>query len=189
MYYHARELKYVKYDKVFPPPIGSTDDFFLDAYTWLGSYCGYFPQIWLSRSRSELTGYKRRNTYSKKHDKKSKIMFGFDIIKGFPVKFDPWELILGPLMSKEPLNKFMKELYDDIYKEKEEFDKYTLPVKDYVEKGEEYFLKTHLFVEHDQIVVPSLNLKSAKVIFCKNEKDYKKLAQMGFIKDRIQIRK
>jgi len=32
------------------------------------------------------------------------------------------------------------------------------------------FLHKYLFVEKDQVVVPSLNLKSAKQIFCQNEK-------------------
>lgn len=189
MYYHARELKYVVYDKVAPAPTSAIDEGFLNAYKWLGKHCGYCPQIWLSRSKSILTGYKNKRWIREKRFVQSNIMFGFDIIKGFPVKFDTWELIMCSLMNNESLRNFMNSFYNDLVGENIKFDYYVMPVKDYVEKGEEYFLKTHLFVEHDQIVVPSLNLKSAKTVFCRNEKEYKKLVQMGFIKDRIHIQK
>ena len=54
MFYHARELKYVTYDKVGPPPIETLDASFAMTYEWLGQYCGYWPQVWLSRSHSEI---------------------------------------------------------------------------------------------------------------------------------------
>jgi len=50
------------------------------------------------------------------------------------------------------------------------------------------FLKKYVFVESDQIVVPSLNLKCAKQIICKDEKQKKALRRMGFIEDRIRIK-
>ena len=51
----------------------------------------------------------------------------------------------------------------------------------------EDFLNRYLFVENDQVVVPSLNLKAAKQVFCRNEKQVKVLRHMGFINDRIKI--
>ena len=50
------------------------------------------------------------------------------------------------------------------------------------------FLDAHLFVEKDQVVVPTLNLKAAKRVVCRNERQKKALRKMGFIEDRIQIR-
>jgi hypothetical protein len=41
MFYHSRPIKYVKYDKVFPPPEEEIDDFYRGAYQWLGKYCLY----------------------------------------------------------------------------------------------------------------------------------------------------
>lgn len=188
MYYHARDLKHVEYDKVFPAPLAVIDDGFQNAYKWLGKYCGYCPQIWLSRSRSCLTGYKGRGWSKWESDKSDKIMFGFDVIKGFPLDFDTWELILGSLMSKEKISLFMKNMYQMIIEDGGDFGG-DICIKNYVEKGEEFFLKNHLFVENDQVVVPSLNLKAAKVVFCKNEKQVKALRKMGFINDRIRIQK
>lgn len=48
-------------------------------------------------------------------------------------------------------------------------------------------LSGHLFVENDQVVVPSLNLKSAKRVLCRNERQKRALRQLGFIEDRIRI--
>lgn len=190
MYYHARELKYVVYDKVGPAPISVIDEDFQKAYKWLGKYCGFFPQVWLSRSRSSITGYKTKRWPLGKNSKNDHIMFGFDIIKGFPLKYDVWELLLNPLMNGQDIEKWAKEWYDDVMKnENGQFCEYTTCIKDLVENGFDFFLKRHLFVEHDQIVVPSLNLKSAKNVFCRNEKEYKALTKMGFIKDRIRIQK
>jgi len=52
----------------------------------------------------------------------------------------------------------------------------------------EKFLHKYLFAEVDQVVLPSLNLKAAKKIICRNEKQKKKLLKMGFIEDRVQIK-
>lgn len=49
-------------------------------------------------------------------------------------------------------------------------------------------LSKHLFVENDQVVVPSLNLKAAKKVVCTNERQKQALRRMGFIEDRIVIR-
>ena len=186
MYYHCRPLKYVEYGKILPPSEEIIDDDFIYCYRWLGNYCGYCPQIWLSRSRSCLTGYKSGN--SKKEDF---VMFGFDVVKGFPLEFDTWELFIYSIMSlynknkKPSLNQINSKIFKDIQdfiKEDDEgyMDKYKY-------KSFQEILDKVLFMEHDQVVVPSLNLKSAKEIFVRTEKTKKKLKKMGFIDDRIKI--
>ena len=50
------------------------------------------------------------------------------------------------------------------------------------------FLNNRLFIEADQFVLPSLNLKTAKEIVCRNERQKKKLRKLGFFEDRIKIR-
>ncbi len=42
---------------------------------------------------------------------------------------------------------------------------------------------------NDQVVVPKLNLKSAKEIWVRNDRQKKKLRRMGFIEDRIKVRR
>jgi hypothetical protein len=195
MYYHCRELKYVEYGKVFPPPkesiiSGGMGEEMLRCYTWIGKYCGYCPQIWLSRSNSSITGFKRG--WKPKEDP---ILFGFDlIVGGFPVKYNTWEYIMSSLMNHATFEeqnadiiKFNSELVEDYEKEKWELDG---ELKEWIDCGKDLdtFLKKCLFVEHDQVVVPSLNLKVAKKILCRNEKQKKALRKMGFIEDRIIIK-
>jgi len=186
MYYHCRPLKYVEYGKLQPPPEKEVD-WLLPAYRWLSNYCGYCPQIWLSRSRSSITGY--RNGLCN-----DTVLFGFDIIKGFPVSYSHWEVILGALINTtgfESQNTAIEKTFNSI-------------LADYIDEGEEpegefsdwvksdcnleNFLRDYLFKEVDQVVVPSLNLKSAKKIICHNEKQKKKLLKMGFIEDRVLIK-
>ena len=201
MYYHCRELKYVTYGKIDPPPRDSIDEEFLKAYDWLGRHCGYSPQIWLSRSRSNITGYRSSNILKKQkcvqrkrsevRDSKKSILFGFDVIKGFPVKFDEWDFLLCcGVMNKgttEAIAAAFNEIIKDVEEYNEELDGVLL---DWIrsERNLETYLKKYVFVEHDQVVVPSLNLKTAKKIICPNEKTKKALRKMGFIEDRIQIK-
>lgn len=186
MYYHCRPLKYVKYGKVQPPP-EETLDFMLPAYKWLGHYCGYCPQVWLSRSHSAITGY--RNDWHK-----DSVLFGFDIIKGFALSYNHWELVMNPVINEQSFdeqNKAIERMFNSIVQDyREDGEEPEDEIADWVDAGSnlDEFLKKYLFQEIDQVVVPSLNLKSAKKIICHNEKQKKKLLKMGFIEDRILIK-
>jgi hypothetical protein len=60
---------------------------------------------------------------------------------------------------------------------------------DWRETGDvQHVLSKHLFVKYDQVVVPNLNLKAAKLVICRNEYQKKALRRMGFIEDRLVIR-
>lgn len=207
MYYHCRPLKHVIYGKVSPPPLDTYDNFDLRLYKFIGRYCGFFPQIWLSRSHSSITGYKNNKRlkqsyyWAKCPGRRQKIktnndsvLFGFDIVKGFPVSYRHWEALMNTIANSdnfENQNKDITEFFNevvDFYKEENEpLDE---EASDWVNSGcnLDVFLKKYVFVEKDQIVVPSLNLKSAKKIICRNEKQKKKLRKIGFIEDRIEIK-
>lgn len=207
MYYHCRPMKYVKYGKVNPPPEEEVT-WLLPAYKWLSNYCGgYCPQIWLARSRSSITGHRRerrlkRSRYWSKSPglrnsiktNKDSVLFGFNIIKGFPVSYDHWEVIMNSLINEKVFDKqnknIVKDLNETIEYYKEENEPLDGEIKDWDDSGRDLdtFLKKYVFVEKDQVVVPSLNLKSAKEIICWNEKQKKKLRKMGFIEDRIRIK-
>lgn len=188
MFYHARELKYVKYDKVFPAPEEKIDDFYKGAYRWLGKYCGFYPQIWLSRSKSCYTGYKNKN-------KDPRIMFGFEYIKGFPLDYGNWCMVLGRLANcKDSVKNGDNEIIKDMNKMLKVYEEEKLDLNEdkmlYMwneTKDLQKTLESKLFIENDQVVVPSLNLKSAKVVYCRDEKQKKVLRKMGFIEDRVKI--
>ncbi len=197
MYYHCREIKYVEYGKVFPPPEKSVEEDFLNCYKWLGKYCGYCPQVWLSKCNIRMTGYRKFpfiRQYKESTNAKDLVLFGFDYINGFPVDYDMWEFFMGTLMSKADIGKFLLEIYE-IYRPEKDEELFGQDVKIWnllmeyqVGMSFDYLLKKYLFVENDQFVVPSLNLKSAKKIVCKDEKMKKKLLKLGFIEDRVEIR-
>jgi hypothetical protein len=209
MYYHSQEVKYVTCGKIYPAPAEAIDEYMLQAYKWLGKYCGYCPQIWLGRGRSSITGYKSKNKQKgsrymgSRRNFEPNVMFGFDIVVGFPVDFDTWCSCLNPLINckdgaKEG-NDAIKRSFDgwieDFKKDPDPIysgDVEKLPKEDILykwahSKNFDDFLNKCLFVEHDQVVVPSLNLKVAKEICCRNEKQVKALRHMGFIQDRIKI--
>jgi len=197
MYYHCRDLKYVTYGKVFPPPVDvvEEDDWLGPAYRWLGYYCGFFPQVWLARSTSAITGFRASVLRNKSGKKDDSVLFGFDIIKGFPVAYDVWEVIMQPLINSKSTKKsdldtaIVKYLDGIIRDERADGCEPEGEMADWVNSdGLQDFLKKHVFVKHDQVVVPSLNLKVAKKIVCRNEHQKKKLRKMGFIEDRIEIR-
>lgn len=172
MYYHATSMKYIKYGKIVGNP--NPDHEFGYTYRWLSNYCGYFPQLWLSRSKSVITGYK---------NEKDSVLFCFDVIKGFPVEYDLWCQLLGLLWKCQ-----LKE-YDPVkdVKKVNVLLNFALHPSGLSIEFEDW-LKDNLFVKKDQVVVPSLNLKAAKEICCRNEKQKKKLRKMGFIEDRIKIK-
>ena len=110
MYYHCRELKYVEYGKVYPPPESILDEDFKKVYKWLGYYCKFYPQVWLSRSHSSITGFKRTNIIKKRSwvirkrqitkENINSVLFGFDILPGaFPVSYTYWDLIIFALLN------------------------------------------------------------------------------------------
>lgn len=178
-------MKYVEYGKIYGNP--DPDGCFSECYRWLSNYCGYFPQVWLSRSHSRITGIRSC---------RDQVLFGFDVIRGFPLNYDWWCYMLSPIMKAvygglDPIrdigaiNEILFGEVKRVYRSwPDEFsgdphDSET--VDDWLEK--------HVFVKHDQVVVPSLNLKAAKEVFCGSEKEKKKLRKLGFIEDRIKIRK
>ena len=189
MFYHHRPLEYVVYDKVGPPPVEAVDTDFALAYEWLGQYCGYWPQVWLARSHSAITGFRWAG---KKHRPHDAALFAFDYIKGFPVAYDFWCLLLITLMNAADL----KDANAAIHRHFEETAADTDPDladdpirQTWLEcRDVDEVLRRHLFVEHDQVVVPALNLKAAKHIICRTEKQKKALRKMGFIEDRIEIK-
>ena len=99
MYYHARPLRLVEFGKIGPPPLATIEPGFRIAYEWLGRYCGFWPQVWLARSRAWITGF-RGDSWSLK-DRGDQVLFGFENIKGFPVHYGRWCLILNALLNAD----------------------------------------------------------------------------------------
>jgi len=192
LYYHSTELKYVEYGKILPSPCPNSDWF--PAYKWLGHYCGYCPQIWLSQCDVGMTGF--RNEYARRNDG---ILFGFDVVKGFGVDYELWHFFLNYALGSrnDTRHKTAPEVSEHVFQEICSLEREC--ITDAVREGYEYtplfspdtetvdgFLK-RVFAGRDQYVVPSLNLKAAKKIICRNEKQKKILRRMGFIEDRIKI--
>jgi hypothetical protein len=133
-----------------------------------------------------ITGIRSGNRASRR-----RILFGFEGIRGFPVDYSFWCRLLNPLMTSvdvddanRSLPKYFRECLDDpdwLPGPEDETWRATEDV--------DAVLKRHLFVEHDQVVVPSLNLKAAKEVICHDERQKRVLRRMGFIEDRIKTRR
>lgn len=191
MYFHYRDLRYVEYGLISPTPVDILDQDFLRAYEWLGQYCGFSPQIWLSRSRSQITGVRQKQFPVKAEKRSQGILFGFEHIQGFPVDYDFWCLLLNTLINAQDVDdanaavrKLVKEFSSDSDFADHPMVKFWQGTPDMSQ-----LLNRFLFNENDQVVVPQLNLKTAKLIVCRNELQKKTLRRMGFIEDRIEIRK
>jgi hypothetical protein len=135
--------------------------------------------------------------YQGKCERKDDVLFGFENIRGFPVDYEMWHIVLncgvtagGEFQPDQVAAMMCKTL--DRYADFDRDDWGSgsdLPyLEDWtVDRDLQRWLTKWLFVKHDQVVVPALNLKAAKVIFCRNERHKKKLRRMGFIEDRIRI--
>ena len=203
MYYHQLSLRYVEYGTIVPQDDESGRN--RSAYQWLGHYCGYFPQIWLSRANINLTGYRsdcpRQGSGGRqRREVQDRILFGFDQIHGFPVICHFWHgFALNAALyadgfeeiNESVMNRLDCGLESAVEQNGDRLnpDWYELEIgwRD-VRPNLAEFLRKYAFVERDQFVVPSLNLKTAKRILCRNERQKKALRQMGFIEDRIEVR-
>jgi len=201
MYYHCRPLRHAEHGKVFP--YDDPDGWLFPAYRWLGRYCGYCPQVWLSRGDIGMTGYTNRPMgKAPKREEKDAILFGFDVVRGFPIDHTFWCGCLLNTAVNMPaagvadvsrrvaanLDEDVRELMED---DRQGFESGKYPLWDAWARWRpdfDAFLKAYVFVERDQVVVPSLNLKAAKKVVCRDERQRKALRRMGFIEDRIEIR-
>lgn len=188
MYYHHRPLRWVIYGKVTPPPEEVLDPDFSLAYRWLGQYCGFSPQIWLSRSTSMITGFRQAN--SNKPIQEDGVLFGFESIQGFPLAYELWCEFLRHFLNFDSLMQANKAVAEQLEWRSAQPEMCEEPVSLAWLRTRDVqgVLSEYLFVEHDQVVVPSLNLKAAKLIICRNERQKKALRRMGFIEDRLVIR-
>ena len=121
------------------------------------------------------------------------VLFGFENIQGFPLEYNTWEFILMAIQNannfetqNQKIIEFMNDMAKDYKESDEEPDE---EMQAWLDASDlDSYLKKRLFIEKNQVVVPSLNLKAAKKIICRNERDKKALRKMGFIEDRIQIK-
>ena len=182
MFYHQRSIKYVRYGKVHPPEIEG-DDFSI-AYQWLGQYCCFVPQIWLSRSMRGITGFNSRPDLDL-------VLFGFRDVHGFDVDYKLWCELLNLFLnisSVEDVNEALQSEFEErasLFESNGDSDM----VHEVWQKTRsvDKILRKCLFAESDQVVVPALNLAVAKVIFCRTDSHKKMLRKMGFFEGRIKV--
>ena len=189
MYWHSRPLRFVRYGKVGPPPWEEVWDSLRPAYLWLGQHTGYAPQVWFARGSRRITGYR---------SEVDSALFGFDILPGaLGLAYDPWCEVISALSggswevslaeldqeivrSLDGVLRFIREEGFEMNAEYREWEKHRDLTR---------WLDRFLFVGDDQYVLPQVNLKSSKEIWVRNERQKKRLRRLGFIEDRIKIRR
>ena len=170
------------------------------AYEWLGREVGFAPMIWLSRSQRCLSAFRER---------KSDVCFGFDIMPGaVPLDYGVWSDILHTFMrahssqvgSPPSSDKsrdddgMLERSFSDFVSYLKTEDSFPIAREPHWAHWDAHhnlrdLLDRYLFVLNDQVILPRLNLKSAKEIWVRNDRQKKKLRGMGFIEDRIKVRR
>lgn len=211
--YNCRNLDHVVKGIVNIPPIKSSDQLLRRMYKWLGTKCGFFPQIWLS-SNIEQTGwiinYDTSDDIGKQILKErlkfystSDVLFKFDssdVQDKFPVNYAFWEIFMMFQDWKERVltdNKMMricKHHISEIDNDEEcasdnsDFAKKCRKLKNLIENdAKDVFHKT-LFTHKDQFVTKSLDLSKAEKIYysCAGAKG--RLLLLGFDEEKIEYR-
>lgn len=145
------------------------------AYKWLSQYSKFFPPIFLSSDQNKLSGY---------DNKSNKVLFGFRNLNGFPVKYDEWLRIVGILINLDTNN--FRYIDEKLMEGLMELSK-TGEIKIEPHVNLDSYLKSKVFVEFDQFVVGSLDLRKSSVIVCYNEIQKTALARKGFPVSQIKV--
>jgi hypothetical protein len=150
-------------------------DYYETAYKWLSQYCDFFPPLFISTDQSRLSGYNQST---------GKVLFGFSNVRGYPVKYDEWMRIVEVLINIDTTDfSIMDRAIIDGLKDMEkvgDIDLSTYP-------SFEAYLKKAVFVESEQYVVNSLDLRKASVIVCQSEIHKSSLIRKGFPASLIRI--
>jgi hypothetical protein len=143
-------------------------DMYETAYKWLAQYCDFFPPLWVSSDRDRLTGY---------NDKSGRVLFGFNSLNGFPVKYDQWMILLGILVNLDTNNfRYIDEYLVTALRELEDSGEIDLSPHQNLDG----YLKSSVFVNEDQFAVQSLDLRQSHIIVCKDEVQRTNLSRRGF---------
>jgi hypothetical protein len=155
MYFYASDLDQAPFGWV--KGFCERGGYYETAYKWLAQYSNFFPPIFLSSDQSKLSGYSLSC---------DKILFGFKNITGFPVKYDEWIKIVGILINLDTNN--FRLIDERLLEGLSELSKLGEIQFNHSANLDSY-LNSKVFVNYDQIVVSSLDLRKSCVIVCFNE--------------------
>jgi len=173
MHFYAGDLEEISYGWIRGHC--KKGSYYETAYKWLAQYCKFFPPIFLSSDQNKLSGYTQTC---------DKILFGFKNLNGFPVKYDEWVRIVGILINLDTNNfRFIDERLVEGLKELAKIGEICLEPHTNLDS----YLKGKVFVEYDQFVVESLDLRRSCVIVCFNEIQKSALVRKGFQSSQIKI--
>ncbi len=173
MYFYACDLELAPYGWV--RGTCRKGDYYETAFKWLSQYCNFFPPLFVSREQDKLT------CYSIKSDK---LLFGFKSINGFPIKYDEWMRLVGVLVNLDTNNfRLIDEKLVEGLKEFQSLGEISL--SGYANLDD--FLRRRVFVESEQFVVASLDLRKSSIIISHNEIQKNSLVKKGFSPSLIKV--
>ena len=173
MYFFASDIELIPYGWI--RGFCRKGDYYETGFKWLSQYCKFFPPLFVSLDQNKLTGYSHQG---------DKILFGFKEINGFPIKYDEWMMIVGILINLDTNNfRYIDEKLVEGLKE--------LQASGYINLSGcanlDEFLKKRVFVEKDQFVVNSLDLRKSSVIISLSEIQKSSLIRKGFPANSIKV--
>jgi len=150
-------------------------NYYETAFKWLSQYCNFFPPLFVSTEQDKLTGYSIKS---------DKLLFGFKGINGFPIKYDEWMRLTGILVNLDTNNfRFIDEKLVEGLKELQAAGE--IDLSPYANLDD--FLKKRVFVESEQFVVSSLDLRKSSIIICHSEIQKSSLIKKGFTPNLIKV--
>jgi len=182
-YHHARPLNSVVFDIVKPvSPLNYQSDkeaqFFDRAYKWLEGKLGFYPMFLAVGKTDEdkgMTGYqnqwrkllalsKNHRTYRQKGDIENKVLFSFDTMppNGVFVDYDNWHIVLNSSDRPQEIEKHTSSIFRPSWI-KNDWISYS--------NRKPYSV---------QLIVPSLDLRTASEVLVRNKETQRDLVKLGF---------
>lgn len=178
MFYHCMPLNYIKYDILYANKKYSLVDnkekltSFVPAYEWMEKEVGFYP-FWVSVNDIKMTGYQNQwrkcisksynylhfNEYRLKGEFPNYVLFGWRDMNGVFSCYNSWHIVL------------CHENYQISMPDKRRIFKYSWKKSKWLN----YAKKNAV-----QMVVPSLDLRTANKIFVRNKTTKNQLELMGF---------
>jgi hypothetical protein len=187
-YHHIVPFHRVKYDVIVPVREYSDDQWFIPAYEWLHDRLGFWPLFVAVGIPSDvsMTGYqsnwrrflggtfqgKRYNKiYVKKGEAPNYVLFSFRHVEGVFTDYMSWHFVLGARGNRP-----QEDVTDN---ECRQLFKKSWPRSRWLHKARKERSEV-------QLIAPSLDLRTACRIWCRNKATKKALEKMGFRNVRVK---
>lgn len=168
LYHHCRPLEAVVYD-IVKPDKKFADEYFVKSYEWVEEKVGFYP-LFLGVGNGRwvtyyVTGYDAnwRKKLVDQPPSRNHVLFSFENLEGIFMDFSYWHIAMNATMNSEKVR-----AVEEARLFKRSWTKAKWLKKALKEDGEV------------QLVTPTLDLRLAEKVYCRNKATQKQLRELGF---------